>query len=214
MNSKNTLFILLSFFTFAQTVDAMYSKATKPAYILNKRNVNAIQLGMRNLSSTMQQHDTARAKEFLSKVTNNDKLTYRKAELIKYLQKRVQNSSATRDEKDKEISRTLCSQWCLLFVLNHLDTNTSARIMFYFPQMVEENLAFKLCRELSCYTADLTEHNQPYASTLQKVTEEEYRKKLDEKFNKDALQAMMLDESKKLAENVLLLLDSTSKSKL
>lgn len=155
-----------------------------------------------------------RAKEFLVKVTKNDKLTYHKAQLIKYLQKRVQNSSTHGEDRDREISKTLCSQWCLLSVLNYLDTDVNARIVFYFPQMVEENLAFRLRRELGCYPAGLIEHDQPYASTLQKVTEEEYCKRLDDKFNKDDLQAMMLDESKKLAEGALLLLDSTSWSKL
>ena len=54
MNSKNTLFILLSFFTFAQTVDAMLSNATKPFYMQRTKkltNCNAMQLSMHSFST-------------------------------------------------------------------------------------------------------------------------------------------------------------------
>ncbi len=131
-----------------------------------------------------------------------------KSDLIEYLDRRVYYSSQEENSakarfSSNEIARMLNSQRCWLFTCDELDTNPAARVVYYFPKMVEENMAYRLRKELGCCVENLTEK---YIDIPQ-VTEEEYCKKLDEKFNKDDLQSILLDESKKFAQDVLLLLN-------
>lgn len=156
-----------------------------------------------NLKAMELQKNTLQAKEFLTKVTDNNRLpTYNKTELVEYLQDRIAMSSAQEKEKEIETSRTLSSGWVWLFTFNYLDKNTAARALYYFPQIVEENFAYRIRKKLGCYISNLTEHEKTYAIPLQKVTETEFSQKLNQ-LNTNDLDTMKLEESKKLAESIL-----------
>jgi hypothetical protein len=153
----------------------------------------------------------SRAQEFLNKITKENKLSLNKAQLIKYLHKRIKNSSFKGADRTQELSVPLSRYFCLYFVINTLDTDAYARITYYFPAMVEENLALTMRKELGCYTQDLTVYEQEYASTLKQVTSKEYQKRLKARFKKKDIHTMLLVESEKFAEEIVLTLVTSNK---
>ena len=77
MNSKNTLFTLLSFFTFAQTVDAMLAKVTKQLPFRSmQRTKKPISCNQYKNAMPLSMHSFSTQSDAIIKSTNKGHLPY------------------------------------------------------------------------------------------------------------------------------------------
>ncbi len=144
---------------------------------------------------------TLRGQEFLETITNNGKLPMFD-NLMSHLRNRVSNSVAEGSKRAEELKR-LDYQWVYLHVFCHLDTQSEARFAYYFALMTEEHYLFRIHKDLGCYAGKLTGFEQSLSSELELVTEMEFTKKVGEKYSKEELTLMKLEESRKMAEAIL-----------
>ena len=104
--------------------------------------------------------------------------------------------------KEKE-QKTLDSDWVFPFVLNHLDTNPNARVVYYYPKMAQENVAFVLRKKLKCRVSDeVVDFEESYKDTLEKVSSEEFGKRMDS-VSSDEIENILLQGSKDFATAIL-----------
>ena len=139
-----------------------------------------------------------RAQEFLENITKQGELSI-PGDLTSYLHQRVENSSALGEKRYCEFNTILS---------NALMSFTGKRIYYTFTELVEASVGYRVRKELGSRMDErVAEYEQAYASDLQLVTPEEFRKKILDRYNKEDFISMKLDESKKIAEAILLLLD-------
>lgn len=94
-----------------------------------------------------------------------------------------------------------------LFVMHHINRDKGARFYWEFVQASSELMAHRLRRTLRCYTTLLEPFELPYASEMQKVTEEEHAKKIDS-IDSSVFEKMVIEEAAVLAETIAIDLNS------
>ncbi|MCX5922725.1 MAG: hypothetical protein NTX86_05375 [Candidatus Dependentiae bacterium] len=75
--------------------------------------------------------------------------------------------------------KKLNPSWVKPFLMNHVNRNTGAKFYWEFVDASNELMAHRVRRILKSYTTSLQSFEQSYANEMQKVTEEEYAKKLN-----------------------------------
>jgi len=145
------------------------------------------------------------AKDFFELLTDHNRLTYHASELRSYLQNRLQNCTSQDPKHRKtEACQLLSSNFVRSCTTEDLNVDSLARIIYYFPRAVENNCIYRIRKELGCYFGTLKKTEQSYTSPLQHVTREEFFAKWDLKYDSIAIRTMKLEESKKLALDILL----------
>ncbi len=157
-----------------------------------------------------------RAKEFLRKVNDikedkriqeldTKKLTWYIKERIKWADAILKGQM---QDKKKELSSYLNPQSMILLVINDIEANPWARVLYYFPLMATENIAFMFRKKLGCYIQNLQNFEKQYSNQLTQVTKDEFGEKLD---NFDCnYEELLLMSSRDLAKAILEILPQSN----
>lgn len=177
--------------------------------LLSGLTVSVACFGMEGLPEEAYQ---ARALKFLKRILIGPKKDIKdtcdldKKVLKKYLEERISKAekilAGDKSFAEKELSM-LDVQTAFDYTMN-VDINPNARVYYYYPSMVQENLAFLLRKKLGCYRGEkLFDFEKEYEKPLEKVDEAEFGSRRRKAFDNDAYNFLLLEGSRDFAQAIL-----------